>query len=112
MMVEPPGDFWGRRVFKVYDGVFVADKVSFIKKSAGAMHEAVIGIFGVRDNAFAVKSRKKRGRARPVKTFVVIKNTYLQNGNHSRELRIFVLLPNFGLVFSLVQENLLKAGIS
>jgi hypothetical protein len=42
------------------------------------MHQPVIAIFRIRIHALAMKPRKHRGRARPVKTLIVIKNSALQ----------------------------------
>jgi hypothetical protein len=74
VVVEPPRDARGSRIFEIDDGVFVAGEVSFIEESAGAVHQAERLINGVCGNALAMEPREERGGACPVETFVVIEN--------------------------------------
>ena len=48
MMIEPPGDPRRGRVFEIDDGVFVAGKLALVEERAGAMHQPVILVAGVR----------------------------------------------------------------
>ena len=52
------------------------------------MHQPVILVAGILRNALAMKSRKQRSRAGPVKTLIVVKDTYVQSCNRSPDLQI------------------------
>jgi hypothetical protein len=61
VMVKPPCDTGRGGVFEIDDGVFVADKLVFVKERAGAMDEAVVLVTGSGGDALAMKSREERG---------------------------------------------------
>jgi hypothetical protein len=56
VVVEPPGDFGGGRIFEVDDGVLVAGEVGFIEKGAGAVDEAPELVGSARVDAFLVET--------------------------------------------------------
>jgi hypothetical protein len=78
VVIEPPGNLRRRRILEIHDGVFIACKVGFVEKRAGAVHQSVVFIFGIVRDALAMKAGKKRSRTGSVETFVVIENANLQ----------------------------------
>jgi hypothetical protein len=78
VMVKPPGNLRGSGILEIDNGVLVAIKIGLIKERARAMHKSGELEVHVRPDAFAVETRKQRGRGRPVKTFAVKKDPDLQ----------------------------------
>src|ERR1700719_4533094 len=74
VMIEPPSDARGSGIFEIDDGVFVAGKVGFVEKSAGAMDEAARFVAGVAIDALAMEAGEEGRGAGSVETFVVIKD--------------------------------------
>src|SRR5581483_5201713 len=74
MMVKPPRDFRRAGILEVHDGVFVAIEFRFVEKRTGAMQQAAENKVGVFADSFLIKTREEGSRARPIKTFVVVKN--------------------------------------
>ena len=80
VVIEPPGDFGRTGILEIDDGVLVAVKLLLVKKSAGAMQQAGVDELYIAADSFPVKAREQGGRARPVKTLVVIKHPHSQIG--------------------------------
>src|SRR5882672_7158923 len=78
MMIEPPGDLGRSGVFEVDNRVLVSNEISFIEERSGAVHKAMVLIAGILANALAMKTGKKRSRAGPIETLVVIENANVQ----------------------------------
>jgi|SRR4051812_1477760 hypothetical protein len=78
MVIKPPGNFGRAGIFEIDDGIFVAVKIGFVKKRAGAVQQARVNKFDVIANALGVKTRKKRSRRCAVKTPIVVKDLNLQ----------------------------------
>src|SRR3954464_9045280 len=79
MMVEPPGDARGGRVFEVDDGVVaVFAEPRFIEKRTGAMLEAEVVEGRGRADALVMEAREEGSRAGAIETIVVIQNAAVQ----------------------------------
>src|ERR1051326_8407925 len=75
MMIAPPAEFFGRRVFEINDGVRIAvEHVPVEKQIAGAMQQSAVRNFRVRMNSFEVKARERGCRGNAVKAVAVIKD--------------------------------------
>src|SRR5260370_6147979 len=86
-MIKPPGDLGRGRILEVDNDIFLAIKVPFIKKSAGAVHQAAELKLGIRPYPLAVKTREHGGRSGAVKALAMIKNPYFQSIHPSQQLR-------------------------
>src|SRR5262249_26211495 len=79
VMVEPPGDLLGTRVFEVDDGVLVTVELGLVEQSTGAVNQTgELEVHAVADT-FGIEAREESGRARAVKTFIVKKYPDLQS---------------------------------
>src|SRR5271157_2994355 len=76
VMVEPPGQAVGARVFEIDDGVFVAVKDAGIEKLAGTVRQPVVAQFGSGIDAGAVEVSEDRGGASAIEALVMKADSY------------------------------------
>ena len=84
VMIEPPGEARGARVFEVDDGVFVAVEDSVFERGGGLVGHASELEVGGGINALAIKAGEDGGRGGAVEAFIVKENV-----NFQRDSRIF-----------------------
>ena len=78
MVIEPPGDFGRTGILEIDDGILVAVELLLVEKRAGTMQQAGVDEIDIAANSLPVESGEQGGRARPVKTLVVIKDPHSQ----------------------------------
>src|SRR5437773_1065819 len=74
-MIKPPGQSFGRGVFEIHDGIFVAVKHLHIEKRARTMKQSCVLNISLRVDPFLVKAREGGGGSDAVKAVTVIKQT-------------------------------------
>ena len=78
VVIEPPGDFGRTGILEIDDGILVAVELVLVEKSAGTMQQAGVDEVHIAADSFPVEAGEQGGRARPVKTLVVIKHPHSQ----------------------------------
>src|ERR1043165_5254229 len=75
MMIEPPGEFFRRRVLEINNGILITvEHISVEEQIAGTMQQTAVRNIGVRVNPFEVKTREGGCRGHAVKAVPVIKD--------------------------------------
>ena len=75
MVVEPPGEPFGRGILEIHDRVFVAIEHFQIKKRTRPVKQPGILNLCFRVDTFFIEAREGGGRRNAVKTMTVIEET-------------------------------------
>src|ERR1700720_1625837 len=73
VMIEPPGQFVRRRIFKIDDRILVAIKHFFVKEIAWTMQQSVVVDLCLGMDPFFIETCEGGGRSNAVKAVAVIK---------------------------------------
>ena len=103
MMIEPPRHARRRRVLEVDDRVLVRLEPALVKQRPARCISPWYAN-ARRADAFAMKAREQRGRTRPIKAFIVIKNAAVQT-SHGLPARVFSIDERWNVSRAHVSSN-------
>src|SRR5215470_17343500 len=74
MMIEPPRQFWRRRVLEIDNRIFIAVEHVFVEKIAGPVQQTAVVHLSLLIDSFVIKPGEGGRRSDAVKAVTVIKD--------------------------------------